>query len=112
MLSAAQLAQLCTLLQKEFGPISALPESTCEANPESLTPEKLTVLKNFGFTRLSLGLQSLDDKELKLLGRVHTRADFLRAYQAARAAGPLPGGGAGGVNNIFIYIIVFCIYLV
>lgn len=87
LLSAAQLAQLCTLLQKEFGPISALPESTCEANPESLTPEKLTVLKNFGFTRLSLGLQSLDDKELKLLGRVHTRVDFLRAYQAARAAG-------------------------
>lgn len=87
LLSAAQLQVLCDLLARITGPFSALREVTCEANPESLTPQKLTVLKAAGVERLSIGLQSWHDEELKTLGRIHTREDFLNAYQAARQAG-------------------------
>ena len=70
-----------------FGPVENFAESTVEANPESLSKEKIEFLRAAGFNRLSMGLQSFHDSELKTLGRVHTQADFLRAYHAARAAG-------------------------
>lgn len=87
VLSAAQLEKLAQIIETNFGPVSCFEESTCEANPESLTAEKAAVLKNAGFNRLSLGLQSFNDAELKTLGRVHNTVDFLRAYQTARACG-------------------------
>ena len=70
-----------------FGPIHAFEESTFEANPESLTEEKIDFLRAAGFNRLSIGLQSFHDNELKTLGRIHTQADFLRAFEAARKRG-------------------------
>lgn len=87
VLSARQLEQLCKILCGAAGPLSSLAEVTCEANPESVTPEKLSVLRAAGVNRLSLGLQSWYDEELKALGRIHSRADFLSAYQMARQAG-------------------------
>ncbi len=59
-------------------------ESTIEANPESLSDEFLSVVKDFGFTRLSMGCQSTDDGVLRLLGRAHSCADVFRAYDMAR----------------------------
>lgn len=87
ILSAVQLQKLAQIIENHFGPISRFEESTCEANPESLTAEKAVVLKKTGFNRLSLGLQSFNDAELKMLGRVHSTMDFLRAYETARACG-------------------------
>ena len=62
-------------------------EITAEANPESLTREKVEEWKNCGVNRMSIGLQSADDGLLKVLGRRHTAADFFRAYENAAAAG-------------------------
>ncbi|MDO4268378.1 MAG: radical SAM family heme chaperone HemW [Eubacteriales bacterium] len=62
-------------------------EITVEANPGTLTMEKLEVYRESGVNRLSLGLQSADDRELKYLGRIHTYDDFLKSYQRARQAG-------------------------
>lgn len=87
LLSAEQLERLGGLLERHFGPVPAFSESTLEANPESLTPDKLHVLKEAGFNRLSLGLQSFDDATLKRIGRVHDVRTFLTAYENARKAG-------------------------
>jgi len=62
-------------------------EMTCEANPDSLSDELLAALPQAGCTRLSLGVQSLDDAELKVLGRVHTADRARDRLMAAVAAG-------------------------
>ena len=67
--------------------INADAEITIEANPGTLTMEKLEVYRQSGVNRLSLGLQSADDQELKYLGRIHSYDDFLKSYQRARQAG-------------------------
>ena len=87
LLSAPQIEKLVHIIGEFFGPIQNFQESTFEANPESLTEEKLAVLKRAGFNRLSMGLQSFNDDELKTLGRVHTAAQFLEAYEKALRAG-------------------------
>ncbi len=87
LLSAPQLERLCALLERHFGPLARFSESTLEANPESLTAEKLHVLKEAGLNRLSLGLQSFDDAVLKRIGRIHDVQAFLSAYACARRSG-------------------------
>ncbi len=87
LLAHHQLERLAKIIRKNFQPVPAFLESTFEANPESLTPAKISTLRNLGFNRLSLGLQSFHDNELKTLGRVHTAAQFLQIYQAARSGG-------------------------
>lgn len=62
-------------------------EVTLEANPESLTKAKLQLYKSLGVTRLSIGIQSLEDDLLRAIGRVHDRKTALSAYEAARMAG-------------------------
>lgn len=62
-------------------------EITIEANPGTLTMEKLEVYRQSGVNRLSIGLQSADDQELKYLGRIHSYDEFLKSYQRARQAG-------------------------
>lgn len=62
-------------------------EITIEANPGTLTMEKLETYLQSGINRLSIGLQSADDQELRCLGRIHTYDDFLKSYQRARQAG-------------------------
>lgn len=66
-----------------------LPEAeiTIEANPGTLTAEKLHAYRKAGINRLSLGLQSANPSELKALGRIHTWNEFLESYRLARAAG-------------------------
>ncbi len=62
-------------------------EISMEANPGTLTPAYLRDLGDVGIRRLSLGVQSLHDAELELLGRLHTRDQALAAVAAAREAG-------------------------
>ncbi|MBM4396845.1 MAG: radical SAM family heme chaperone HemW [Deltaproteobacteria bacterium] len=62
-------------------------EATVEANPGDLDPGRLVRLRAAGFDRLSLGVQSLDDSDLRVLGRRHSAADAVRAFRDARAAG-------------------------
>ena len=62
-------------------------EITIEANPNSITKEKLNIYKSIGINRLSIGLQSTFNDELKILGRLHTYEDFLNAYDDALHAG-------------------------
>ncbi len=62
-------------------------EVTLEANPEGLDAHRLRAFRAAGVTRLSLGVQSLDDALLRRLGRTHSAADAGAAYRAARAAG-------------------------
>ena len=60
------------------------PEITIECNPKTVDMEKLLVYKEAGINRISLGLQSTDDDELRLLGRIHTYEDFLDSYDMVR----------------------------
>ena len=62
-------------------------EITMECNPGTLTKDKLRSYHQVGVNRLSIGLQSADDEELKLLGRVHTFGQFLKTYEMAREVG-------------------------
>ena len=62
-------------------------EISIECNPGTLSSWKLGAYKSAGINRLSIGLQSANNEELKLLGRIHTYEDFLKSYEMARAAG-------------------------
>ncbi len=62
-------------------------EITLECNPGTLTGEKLSFYRTCGINRLSLGLQSADDRELARLERIHTYADFLSSFDLARKKG-------------------------
>lgn len=62
-------------------------EISMEANPGTLTKENLAGYRRAGINRLSLGCQSTDDAELKLLGRIHTWAQFQESFRMAREAG-------------------------
>lgn len=63
------------------------PEISIEINPGTVTEEKLLAYKQAGINRLSIGLQSADNKELMLLGRIHTYEKFLETYHMARNCG-------------------------
>lgn len=62
-------------------------EITMEANPDSLTMQKLTACRQAGVNRLSIGLQSAEDEELRRIGRIHDYQSFDNAYAMARQAG-------------------------
>lgn len=62
-------------------------EVTIEVNPGTVTEEKLRNYKNLGVNRLSIGLQSTEDKILKQIGRIHCYDDFLNTYKMAREVG-------------------------
>lgn len=62
-------------------------EFTIECNPKTLTKEKLYCYLKCGVNRLSIGLQSIHEKELSLLGRIHNFEDFLESYHLAREVG-------------------------
>ena len=58
-----------------------------KSGPENLSREKLEAWRQAGVNRLSIGLQSAEDRELKALGRIHTFRDFLETWQAVAEAG-------------------------
>ncbi len=71
----------------QYFQVSEDAEITIECNPGTVTAEKLAAYQRAGINRLSFGLQSANEKELKLLGRIHTFDAFLESYQMAREAG-------------------------
>ena len=62
-------------------------EITIEVNPGTVTKEKLEAYRKCGINRISIGLQSANDQELKTLGRIHSYDEFLKTYQRVRLAG-------------------------
>lgn len=62
-------------------------EVSVEANPNTVSAEKFSVLKKAGVNRISIGVQTFEDHLLRTIGRSHSRADALTALRAARAAG-------------------------
>lgn len=72
-------------------------EITLEANPKTLTRDFIATAKKVGVNRMSLGLQSVHDNELKYLGRIHTYDDFLSSYDM------ILGGGIDNVNVDLMY---------
>ena len=85
VLSAEDIAELTALIRKNF--IIEGREWACELNPESVTRSRAQALKAAGFTRVSLGVQSFQEKYLRYLGRPHGRADALRAFAVLRETG-------------------------
>lgn len=81
--------ELNTLLHtiREHAPVDVRAEITLEGNPEDASPEMFDKLRGAGWNRLSLGVQSLDDGVLQVLGRRHTRAQVEGAVEMARASG-------------------------
>jgi len=55
--------------------------------PDTITPDKLAALKKMGATRISINPQTLNDRALRAIGRAHTAADFLNAFDLAREYG-------------------------
>jgi oxygen-independent coproporphyrinogen-3 oxidase len=84
-LEARELGQLCEIVLR-WHPLQPGHEWTVEANPESLTEDRVRVLADYGVTRLSLGVQSLDDAKLGALDRQHSGEDVLRSLDMARKA--------------------------
>lgn len=80
------LALIFRAIADEFG-LAPDCECTVEANPDKALPRKLAGLREIGFNRLSIGLQSADDRLLKRIGRLHDRADFECSLQSAVYAG-------------------------
>ena len=85
MLPPGDLQRLGETVQARLG---GTPEEwTVELAPASVTPTRLSVLRDIGVTRVSLGAQSFQPALLEALGRMHTREQVLRAYERVRAAG-------------------------
>lgn len=62
-------------------------EYTIECNPGTVDEEKLNLYRRYGINRVSFGLQSVNDDELKMLGRIHNYSQFLESFRLAREAG-------------------------
>lgn len=71
----------------DFLPTDAAEEMTIEANPEDVTEEFASFIASTPINRVSMGVQSMDDSELRFIGRRHTSADSVRAFDTLRHAG-------------------------
>jgi len=86
LLGAGPLVRLLAAIRERFG-LAEDAEITTEANPESTDPELLGQLRDAGYTRLSLGMQSTSSRVLQTLDRRHTAGRALQVVDWARAAG-------------------------
>jgi oxygen-independent coproporphyrinogen III oxidase len=85
LLAPADLARMLDAMRGSFR--CNLQEVTLEADPETITAEKVQAWVAAGINRISMGTQSFDDKELAAAGRLHRRADIYSADQTLRANG-------------------------
>lgn len=81
-----QVSMIMKELRTSFD-IEETAEITIECNPGTLTPKKVQTYKEEGINRISLGLQSTNDEELKSIGRIHTYDKFIESYNMVREAG-------------------------
>ncbi|WP_299088075.1 radical SAM family heme chaperone HemW [uncultured Metabacillus sp.] len=86
-LSTSQLNRLMEGIRFNLISVNEPVEFAVEANPGELTSEKLKVLKNAGVNRLSIGVQSFNDKLLHRIGRVHRKEDVFRTIELAEQIG-------------------------
>ena len=86
LLAGEQLDEIMRTIKESF-PIREDAEITMEMNPGTANREKLKAYRQAGINRLSIGLQSANNQELKILGRIHTFETFLETYQMAREEG-------------------------
>lgn len=82
VLPSGELRAALEMIKKHI-PILKGAEFSCEGNPESFTKEKAEELKSLGVSRMSLGVQSLSNKTLSSLGRIHSAEDAVRAIKRA-----------------------------
>ena len=86
ILETGQIERIMEALCQTFR-IEKKAEITLEMNPGTAQKEKLDLYRQLGINRLSIGIQSVKNENLKLLGRIHTYEDFLESYHMAREAG-------------------------
>ena len=86
VLAPGDVRSLIACCRSGFG-LDPAAEVTLEMNPETASRERLDGYRSAGVTRLSIGVQSFRDAELRRLGRVHTAARAIEAFESARAAG-------------------------
>ncbi len=86
MVKAEEIAMLLDIV-KEHYVLTPDAEITIEVNPGTVDAEKLSIYRKAGINRLSIGLQSAQNEELRALGRIHSYEQFLETYELARAAG-------------------------
>ena len=86
VLDAGFIGEILNRIRNKFQ-IQNDAEITIEANPGTADYGKLQAYRDYGINRLSIGLQSPDDRELKILGRIHNYEQFLETYKKARKAG-------------------------
>ena len=86
LLSAEQIRNIINQIRDDFI-LAENAEITLESNPLALNPEKLQSLRNIGINRLSIGVQSMNDDELKFLGRSHNAQQAEKAVICAHDAG-------------------------
>lgn len=114
LLQEDELERLMAALREGFQ-IEADAEITMEVNPGTVSRAKLECYRRLGINRLSIGLQSADDEELKELGRIHSWQDFLTTWQAVRECGftnvnvdlmsALPGQTKEGYENTLMKVL-------
>ncbi len=86
LLDPSHISEILETINR-FWPLAADAEITLEANPGTIDRSYLTGLRTAGINRLSLGVQSFDDRSLQILGRIHTARDSVQAIEDARHAG-------------------------
>jgi oxygen-independent coproporphyrinogen III oxidase len=85
LLEPEQLKRIMDTIRVSFA--AQFEEVTLEADPETITPEKAVAWLEAGFNRISMGVQSFNDEELRTAGRMHRRADIFQATKFARDGG-------------------------
>lgn len=86
LLSNEQMENIFSALRKNYICDKDI-EISLEINPATAKKEKLELMKSLGVNRLSIGMQSANDEELRLLGRAHNKNDFQTTYNLARSVG-------------------------
>lgn len=85
-LNEDKMVQILDTIYEDFMVLTDA-EISMECNPGTVTEAKLCKYRQAGINRLSIGLQSADNEELQILGRIHTYEQFLKTYELAKKAG-------------------------
>lgn len=86
LLELEEISAVMETIRRNFSLTSDV-EISLECNPGTVSREKFTAYRRLGINRLSIGMQSMVDEELEVLGRIHRAEDFTNAFQMAREAG-------------------------
>ena len=84
LLSGEQISLLLSEIYRHYN-VNNTPEITFEANPDDLTYDKLALIKSCGINRLSIGIQSFDDRQLLFMNRAHTSREALASINLAKS---------------------------